>query len=349
MSIIPVEVPTGAIRYNTDSNKMECFNGTKWYQISVSSPNLGNTGDYSAAARGFHVGARKSPGYGYVDQIDAYNIASTGSVFDFGDMTAGSADNYEQGGFASSTRGCAFGGRGPGTYMNTIEFITMSSTGNSQNFGDLTALTVFPVGVSNGTRGVRMGGISPGSAPNLGRNTMDYVTIAQTGDAVDFGDLLDTPALTSSCASHTRGVMMDGGAPNPSYNTNRIQYITIASLGNAQDFGDMVANTTYNAAASNSVRGISSGNGANPTSRLDMITIATLGNSIDFGTSTVTRSASTASSSPVRMVVAGGYSSNYDATMDYVSFETRGNAVDFGDLSAANAYTCGFSNAHGGL
>ena len=343
MSIIPVEVPTGAIRYNTDSNKMECFNGTKWMQVAVSSPDL------NGGARGFHVGARKSPGYGYVDQIDSYNIASTGSVFDFGDMTAGSADNYEQGGFASSTRGCAFGGRGPGTYMNTIEYITMSSTGNSQNFGDLTALTVFPVGVSNGTRGVRLGGISPGSAPNLGRNTMDYVTIAQTGDAVDFGDLLDTPALTSSCASHTRGVMMGGGAPNSSYNTNRIQYITIASLGNAQDFGDMVANTIYNAAASNSVRGISSGNGANPTSRLDMITIATLGNSIDFGTSTVTRSASTASSSPVRMVVAGGYSSNYDNTMDYVSFDTGGQAIDFGDLSASNAYTCGFSNAHGGL
>ena len=46
MSMIPVEVPTGAIRYNTDSNKMECFDGTKWYEISVSSPDLG------AGARG---------------------------------------------------------------------------------------------------------------------------------------------------------------------------------------------------------------------------------------------------------------------------------------------------------
>ena len=40
MSRIPVEVPTGAIRYNTDSNKMECFNGTKWMQVAVSSPDL---------------------------------------------------------------------------------------------------------------------------------------------------------------------------------------------------------------------------------------------------------------------------------------------------------------------
>ena len=44
MSIIPQEVPTGAIRYNTDSNKMECFNGTKWMEVAVSSPDL-NGGD----------------------------------------------------------------------------------------------------------------------------------------------------------------------------------------------------------------------------------------------------------------------------------------------------------------
>ena len=175
MSIIPVTVPTGAIRYNTDSNKMECFNGTKWMQVSVSSPDLGKTtnSDNHGGARGFHVGARKAPGYAYENQIDAYNIASTGSVFDFGDMTVGGSNNYEQGAFASSIRGCAFGGRPANTYTNVIEFIIMAFLGNSVNFGDLTAPTVFPSGVSNGTRGVRLGGISPGSAPNEGRNVMD--------------------------------------------------------------------------------------------------------------------------------------------------------------------------------
>ena len=36
MSLIPKTVPTGAIRHNTDSNKIECYDGTKWMQISVS-------------------------------------------------------------------------------------------------------------------------------------------------------------------------------------------------------------------------------------------------------------------------------------------------------------------------
>ena len=52
MSIRPVTVPTGAIRYNTDSNKMECFNGTKWYEIAVSSPDL------NGGARGVFGGGR---------------------------------------------------------------------------------------------------------------------------------------------------------------------------------------------------------------------------------------------------------------------------------------------------
>ena len=37
-------IPTGAIRYNTDSNKMECFDGTKWWQVAVSSPDLNGGG-----------------------------------------------------------------------------------------------------------------------------------------------------------------------------------------------------------------------------------------------------------------------------------------------------------------
>ena len=40
MSINPVEIPTGAVRYNTDSNKMEVYIGSTWMEVAVSSPNL---------------------------------------------------------------------------------------------------------------------------------------------------------------------------------------------------------------------------------------------------------------------------------------------------------------------
>ena len=35
MSYIPREVPEGAIRYNTDSNKMEVYIGSVWMELSL--------------------------------------------------------------------------------------------------------------------------------------------------------------------------------------------------------------------------------------------------------------------------------------------------------------------------
>ena len=36
-------IPTGAVRYNTDSNKMEVYVGGIWMIVSVSTPNLGDS------------------------------------------------------------------------------------------------------------------------------------------------------------------------------------------------------------------------------------------------------------------------------------------------------------------
>ena len=57
-----------------------------------------------------------------------------GNATDFGDLTV------ERGllaGMASSTRGVFAGGSQPGT-MNTIDYVTISSTGNAIDFGDRT-------------------------------------------------------------------------------------------------------------------------------------------------------------------------------------------------------------------
>ena len=35
-----ISTEIGAIRYNTDSNKMECYVNDKWMIVSTSSPNL---------------------------------------------------------------------------------------------------------------------------------------------------------------------------------------------------------------------------------------------------------------------------------------------------------------------
>ena len=114
MSLTPKTVPTGAIRYNTDSNKMECFNGTKWMQVSVSSPDLdgsqANGGGRAIIASGTPQG---TDGNGH--KIRYVNIKTTGDGIDFGDM-----NNFYSypAGASSSTGGIIAGGNVPGTTYN---------------------------------------------------------------------------------------------------------------------------------------------------------------------------------------------------------------------------------------
>ena len=80
-----ISTETGSIRYNTDSNKMECYIGNKWMIVSTSSP------DHDGGTRGLAIGGNTQPG-GVVNKIDFINIATTGNAQDFGDMTY-NADN----------------------------------------------------------------------------------------------------------------------------------------------------------------------------------------------------------------------------------------------------------------
>ena len=68
---------------------------------------------------------------------------------------------------------------------NVIEYITIQTTGNATDFGDMTLAIGSRGGLANSTRGVFAGGYD---APSYS-NVMDYVTIQTTGNATDFGDL----------------------------------------------------------------------------------------------------------------------------------------------------------------
>ena len=127
MSLPPVEIPLGAIRFNSDSNRLEYWNGSIWMQIDTFSPNL------DGGARGAW-GVGRTPSYN--DTIDFITISTAGNATDFGNLIAAKA---VEGALSSSTRGVWGGGYNP--VMNTIEFITFSSTGNASDFGDITGAT----------------------------------------------------------------------------------------------------------------------------------------------------------------------------------------------------------------
>ena len=66
---------------------------------------------------------------------------------------------------------------------------------------------------------------------------MRYITIASTGNAIDFGDRTIQTRLVSAAANRTRGVFTSGLDPSVNYNT--IDFVTISTLGDAVDFGDL--------------------------------------------------------------------------------------------------------------
>ena len=182
----------------------------------------------------------------FTNVINFFNIASQGTdAQDFGDTASGAYNNY--GCLESPTRGVYVGGNNntpsPSTQHNRIDYITIASTGNTQDFGDLTVATSIPEGTSSNTRGI----IKHGQAGPTHTNTIDFITIASLGDAIDFGDssYISGAAGGGGSVSNTiRAVFAGGYGQAPSYTmVNGIEYLTIATTGNGQDFGDISEGT----------------------------------------------------------------------------------------------------------
>ena len=338
----------GTLRFNTDIGSLEYFKGDTlgWESINRTSPNLGGgTGSNTGfGARIAYAGGHN--GTSAQDVIDFITVSTLGNAQDFGDMTTTTA---RPGGCGSRTRGLLAGGNTPSVFVNTIEYITFASTGDASNFGDLVGdLRWYCSSLASQTRGIWGGGYTPVS-PAGNRDTIEFVTIASEGNAVDFGNLTAATRENSTGASSTRGLFAGGKAPVSSIG-NKIDYITIATTGNAVDFGDATPQRCAAASAASSTRmligaGLTPGN----VNHIDYITMATLGNSVDFGDTTTARGllAIGVSSDKRRGIFSGA---NNDVNiMDYVEIATTGNALDFGDLSVGRYSAAAMSNAHGGL
>ena len=336
---------SGSIRFNTDSSKLEIYNGNQWWNIDSTSPeeHTGGTtgmilGGYSNQGGSNAYGVNSTPGNQFII------ISTTGNAATFGTLSG--ADRYGAGAMSDRTRAMLVGGSlnapNADTASNIISFVTMSSKGNSQDFGDLTSETKM-----NGTKGLL--GNSTRGVHAGGRNTnMQYVTIQSLGNAVTFGEISDQNNRHNAAgfSSPTKAFICGGIYPS---STNSIAFFTTSTLGNTAEFGDLTTTLHNSAGCSNAVRGIlSGGNAPSQTNTIEFLTLSTLGNAQDFGDSTVTMRSKGACSSPTRAVAFGGADDAVN-TIDYVQIPTTGNAIDFGDLNEVNEGPSGASNGHGAL
>ncbi len=275
--------------------------------------------------------------------------------FKFGDT--GSMPNY---------RGIFTGG-----YNSTaIDYITIATTGNGTDFGDLATTGKAGAGVSNGTLGI-LGGDD---------NVLNQVTIATTANSTDFGDLTGIGGNATACADATRGVWTRGNinyitmasasnatdwghdrSPNAGdpcafadttrgiisggeayisgwVDINDMDYITIQTISSATDFGDLTDGKRQLSGVANDTYGfaIAGYDGSSYLNNIDYVTIQTLGNASDFGNLTQSRVAqNSACGDATRAILGGGHTGSDVNTIDYFTMGTSGNASDFGDLTSA--------------
>ena len=284
------------------------------------------------------------------------------------------------------TRGLVGGGNTP-SVINTVEFITLSTFGNSQDFGDLITAMTGRAGSASRTRALFTNGVTPSY-----KNEIDFFTFSSTGDATDFGNAFRTMGYRGSVSNNIRSVtaggnnpsanesmdyvtiaqtgngvdfgdLVNGGRSDPAAmasttrgifagNGNVIDFITIMTTGNSLDFGDATQSLVATSACSNATRGVLKERGSSYTNAMSFLTIATLGNMIDFGDAPNLTGKPAANASPTRGVYAGAYGASptgFTNQIFKIEFAPTGNGVDFGDLSFQADQPTGASNGHGGL
>ena len=324
--------PAGSIRFNTDSAKLEIYNGEAWWEIDATSPEQETGGTRGILYAGATSGGRDNV-------IQFINVSTTGDATDFGDAT-GSC--FTAGGCASRTRGVFHQSE---NIFTELDFVTIASTGDATDFGDVTSSNNGSM-ASNPTRAIDFIG---------GAVTIESITIAQTGNSIDFGDKNYTASGTASCQSPTRAIVAGGYGPSPFPQFDTIEYVTISTASNSADFGNLTFGHSNTAGCSNATRGLIAGGYTFPSpattyyNTIEFVTIASLGNATDFGDLTSTGTQPAGVSSPTRGVFAGRSDGSERDVIDYVQIMSTGNAVDFGNLLAGRRNIAGASNGHGGL
>ena len=332
---VPVE---GTVRFNTDLNTLEFYNGVDWRQFTVS----------GASTRTVFAGGGSPQEYpanvpylsGKV--MDYVQIASQGNAIDFGVLTEFIRHSA---GASNHIRGLIYHGTaGPGN-DNIIDKITIASTGNAVEFGLIDGTDRYESGgAATSTRCIFAGGSGP-------TDDIDYVEIMTDGNSQSFGDLTSAKAAGRTFNDSVR-VVYCGGA-----SLTLMETFMMASKGNGKDWGELGTERNSHIAMSNSTRGIIGG-GYGPAPgyptqfTTESSTIASGGNTVNFGEMFFGRY-SASGASQTRGLIAGGTNPSLSPTMqnviEYVTISTEGNGIDFGDLTRPCYGVTGLSDSHGGL
>ena len=250
------------------------------------------------------------------------------------------------------TRGVLMGGyQSYPSIVAQIDFLTISTLGNTQDFGDMNAGSGAGAVCSSRTRAIHSGGQTPSNVNNI-----EFITFSSLGNGTDFGDMTQVKASHQAGSDQTRGIIAGGKVYPASTYTDTIEYVTMASEGNALDFGNLTLAKSHGACANSSTRLVHASGQINPsgyTNVMDFITTSTLGNATDFGDTVISGAygwtMGIVSSSTRGLFALGSNDSGTYNSIEFITIASLGNAQDFGDLSETEVYKAGMCSPTRGL
>ena len=289
------------------------------------------TAQGNAAASSFHPDLKK-------DNTDTGVVFADNTKFDTLSYMVPPGGTTTQ---SNRGRGLLMGGAvSPGATNTTqIKYFDIASQGITDDFGQTSVARRATGSLSSSTRAVMGGGFVAPPSPYTISDVMDYVTIATTANAIDFGNMQSTAYHYATASNETRGLFAGGYRPNNSAVVNTIDLITIATTGNASNFGDLTRTARSFGGAGSTTRGVFFG-GTHPAIQdvIDYVTFSTTGDATDFGNLTDARDNVYGASSSTRAVMAGGRDPNTTNIIDYITIASTGDATDFGDLTQTSYY-----------
>ncbi len=233
------------------------------------------------------------------------------------------------------------GGSFPAPTRSDIQFIEISTTGNSSNFGTFGTRTHgFGACFGSNTRAIWAGGYS-GTTPFI--DDIDAVIVASEGGSIDFGNLRQAVRMNAGASDNTRGLSFGGAGPDTGTLPLRaIKFINIASGGSDNDFGETIIQRRGGRALASPTRAVHQVGGIGVpsydlTNVIEFVTIQSKGDGQDFGDTSYSNGiAGSAGSNETRGILAGYYvqPANYN-TIEFLTIATTGNTQDFGDLTSA--------------
>ena len=290
--------------------------------------------------RGLNFGGATFGGT-YFNVIEYVDITSVGSnASDFGDL---SGIRREVAGCSDGTKALMIAGypKSSSTYVDYIEWVTVSSTGNSADRGDLTQDNYSGMACSDGLYGFYCGGVHTKSSITM-TDKIEVFTMATSGNASDAGDLTSTHNSMGTMVNDATRAVRCGGAEWDAAKVNTMDYFTMLTSVSSSDFGDLSYPSSDNGGCGNASRGVISLGGTLQSGsvtyspQIDYITIASTGNASDFGDLTITRNHATGCCNATRAIFQTGYgwpaNAVYDR-IDYIEIDTTANASDFGNTA----------------